>query len=87
MITWKRTKAKKPLIEVIPYITSEDKVFNYAEIDNKIYIRYTFVWWSFDKKDFNKYLNPLITNGQIEEVPSDLSIYLNDALKKAQKKG
>jgi hypothetical protein len=39
-MSWKRTRAKKALIEVFSTITSEDIVFNYKEIGDKIYIRY-----------------------------------------------
>ena len=39
-----------------------------------------------DKEDFNKYLIPVVTDGKIEEVTPELSAYLDDAFKKAQKK-
>ena len=39
-MSWKRTRAKKALIEVFSTITSEDIVFNYKEIGDKIYVIY-----------------------------------------------
>lgn len=80
MSNWKRTKAKKALIDIFPIISSEDMVFNYKEVGDKIQIRYTFQQMVFDKKDIKKYLEPLN-----EDVPHDLSIYLDEAFKKSQK--
>ena len=77
---WKRTKAKKALMEIFSVVTSEDMVFLYKEIKDKIYIRYTFEWKTIDKKDMKKYLEPLD-----EEVSPELSCYLDEAFKKYQK--
>jgi hypothetical protein len=77
---WKRTKAKKALMEIFSVVTSEDMVFLYKEIKDKIYLRYTFEWKIIDKKDMKKYLEPLD-----EEVSPELSCYLDEAFKKYQK--
>jgi len=79
-ISWKRTKAKKALMEIFSIVTSEDMVFLYKEVKDKIYIRYTFEWKTIDKKDMKKYLEPLD-----EEVSPELSCYLDEAFKKYQK--
>lgn len=83
---WKRTRAKKALIEIYPFITSDQMVFHYKEMEDKICIRYTFAWRFFDKKDFKKYLEPLIKDGKIEEVNPDLSNYIDEAFRKFQNK-
>ena len=77
---WKRTKAKKALMEIFSVVTSEDMIFLYKEIKDKIYIRYTFEWKIIDKKDMKKYLEPLD-----EEVSPELSCYLDEVFKKYQK--
>jgi hypothetical protein len=77
---WKRTKAKKALMEIFSVVTSEDMVFLYKEIKDKIYLRYTFEWKIIDKKDMKKYLEPLD-----EEVSPELSCYLDEVFKKYQK--
>jgi hypothetical protein len=77
---WKRTKAKKALMEIFSIVTSEDMVFLYKEIKDKIYLRYTFEWKTIDKKDMKKYLEPLG-----EEVSFELSCYLDEAFKKYKK--
>ena len=77
---WKRTRAKKALIEIFSVVTSEDMVFNYKEVGDKVHIRYTFTWHTFDKKDIKKYLEPLD-----EEVSPELSHYLDEAFKKYKK--
>ena len=77
---WKRTKAKKALMEIFSVVTSEDMVFLYKEIKDKIYLRYTFEWKIIDKKDIKKYLEPLD-----EEVSPELSCYLDEVFKKYQK--
>tara|TARA_R110000868_G_scaffold67266_1_gene199804 strand:+ start:176 stop:484 length:309 start_codon:yes stop_codon:yes gene_type:complete len=83
---WKRTRAKKTLIEIFPFITSEQMIFHYKEIEDKIYIRYTFEWCSIDKKDFKKYLDPLTKNGKVEEVKPELSEYIDEVFKKWKNK-
>jgi hypothetical protein len=55
-------------------------VFNYKEIEDKIYLRYTFEWKTIDKKDIKKYLEPLNEN-----VSPELSHYLDEAFKKYKK--
>ena len=80
-MSWKRTRAKKALIEVFSAITSEDMVFSYKEIGDKIYIRYTFEWFNFDKKNLKKYLEPLN-----EDVSPELSHYLDEVFKKYKNK-
>jgi len=77
---WKRTRAKKALIEIFSVVTSEDMVFNYKEVGDKVHIRYTFTWHTFDKKDMKKYLEPLD-----EEVSPELSHYLDETFKKYKK--
>jgi len=77
---WKRTRAKKALMEIFSIITSENMIFNYKEIKDKIYLRYTFECKTIDKKDMEKYLEPLN-----EEVSPELSCYLDEAFKKYQK--
>jgi hypothetical protein len=79
-ISWKRTRAKKTLMEIFPIITSEDMIFNYKEVEDKIQIRYTFQQITIEKKDLDKYLSPLN-----EEVSPELSIYLDEVYKKTQK--
>ena len=78
---WKRTRAKKALIEIFSVVTSEDMVFNYKEVGDKVHIRYTFTWYTFDKKDMKKYLEPLN-----EEVSPELSHYLDETFKKYKNK-
>jgi len=77
---WKRTRAKKALMEIFSIITSENMIFNYKEIKDKIYLRYAFECKPIDKKDMEKYLEPLN-----EEVSPELSCYLDEAFKKYQK--
>ena len=79
-MNWKRTRAKKALIEIFPIISSEEMIFNYKEVEDKIQIRYTFQQTIIDKKDIDKYLSPLN-----EEVSPELSIYLDESYKKTQK--
>jgi hypothetical protein len=79
-MSWKRTRAKKALMEIFSVVTSEDMVFNYKEIEDKIYLRYTFEWKTIDKKDLKKYLEPLNEN-----VSPELSHYLDEAFKKYKK--
>ena len=79
-MSWKRTRAKKALMEIFSVVTSEDMVFNYKEIEDKIYLRYTFEWKIIDKKDIKKYLEPLNEN-----VSPELSSYLDEVFKKYQK--
>jgi hypothetical protein len=78
---WKRTRAKKALIEIFSVVTSEDMIFNYKEVGDKVHIRYTFTWHTFDKKDMKKYLEPLN-----EEVSPELSHYLDETFKKYKNK-
>ena len=77
---WKRTKAKNALIEIFPVITSEDMIFMYKEVGDKIQVRYTFQQMSFDKKDIDKYLEPLN-----EDVSPELSHYLDNIIKNKNK--
>ena len=79
-MSWKRTRAKKALIETFPVISSDEMVFSYKEVDDKVHIRYTFTWYTFDKKNLKKYLEPLN-----EDVPPELSNYLDEAFKKYKK--
>jgi len=79
-MSWKRTKAKAALIEIFPVITSENMTFMYKEVGDKIQVRYTFQQTSFDKKDINKYLEPLN-----EDVSPELSHYLDEVIKKKNK--
>lgn len=67
-------------MEIFSVVTSEDMVFNYKEIEDKIYLRYTFEWKTIDKKDLKKYLEPLNEN-----VSPELSHYLDEAFKKYKK--
>jgi hypothetical protein len=85
-MSWKRTKAKEPLIKLMP-ILNEATVFVYKEVGDKIQIRHTYYQTTINKSDFKTHLEPVVTNGQIEEVTPELSTYLDDAFKKAQKKG
>jgi hypothetical protein len=80
-VSWKRTRAKKALMEIFSIVTSEDMVFNYKEVKDKIHIRYTFEWKTIDKNDLNKYLEPLN-----EDVSPELSSYLDEAFKKYKNK-
>jgi hypothetical protein len=77
---WKRTRAKKALMEIFSIVTSENMIFNYKEVKDKIYLRYAFECKTIDKKDMKKYLEPLN-----EEVSPELSCYLDEAFKKYQK--
>ena len=79
-ISWKRTRAKKALMEIFPQVTSEDMTFLYKEVKDKIYLKYTFEWKTIDKKYMKKYLEPLD-----EEVSPELSHYLDEAFKKYKK--
>ena len=78
--SWKHTKAKKALMEIFPIIVSEDTTFLYKEVEDKIYLRYTFEWKIIDRNDLQKYLEPLN-----EDVSPELSSYLDEAFKKYQK--
>jgi hypothetical protein len=78
---WKRTRAKKALMEIFPQVTSEDMTFLYKEVNDKIYLKYTFEWKTIDKKDMKKYLEPLD-----EEVSPELSHYLDETFKKYKNK-
>jgi hypothetical protein len=80
-ISWKRTRAKKALMEIFPQVTSEDMTFLYKEVNDKIYLKYTFEWKTIDKNDLNKYLEPLN-----EDVSPELSNYLDEAFKKYKNK-
>ena len=80
-ISWKRTRAKKALMEIFPQVTSEDMTFLYKEVKDKIYLKYTFEWKTIDKKDIKKYLEPLD-----EEVSPELSHYLDETFKKYKNK-
>jgi hypothetical protein len=78
---WKRTKAKKALMEIFPIVTSEDMTFLYKEVEDTVQIRYTFQQIVIDKKDLQKYLQPLN-----EDVSPELSHYLDEAFKKHKNK-
>lgn len=79
-MSWKRTRAKKALMSIFSVVTSEDMIFNYKEVGDKIHLRYTFEWKTIDKKDMKKYLEPLNEN-----VSPELSHYLDEAFKKYKK--
>ena len=85
-MSWKRTRGKKPLFDLFQDL-KESTVFVYKEVGDKVQIRYTYMQTIINKSDLNKYLNPVVTDGKIEEVTPELSAYLDDAFKKAQKKG
>ena len=85
-MSWKRTKGKAPLFEIFPDL-KEHIIFVYKESGDKIHIKYTYMQTTINKSDMNKYLEPVVTDGKIEEVTPELSAYLDDALKKTQKKG
>lgn len=85
-MNWKRTRGKEPLFKIFPDL-KENVIFVYKESGDKIYIKYTYMQAVIDKSDMNKYLIPVVTNGEIEEVTPELSAYLDDAFKKTQKKG
>ena len=85
-MSWKRTRGKKPLFDLFQDL-KESTVFVYKEVGDKVQIRYTYMQTIINKSDLNKYLDPVVTNGKIEEVTPELSAYLDDAFKKAQKKG
>lgn len=84
-MTWKRTRGKQPLFEIFPDL-KDHVVFVYKEAGSKVHLRYTYMQTTIDKSDFDKYLNPVVTDGKIEEVTPELSAYLDDVLKKSQKK-
>lgn len=81
---WKRTKAKKSLIKLLPSLNLKD-IFFYKEIENEIIIRYTYQQILIKKSELNKYLDPIKINGKIDEVSNDLSIYLDEIIKKNKK--
>lgn len=85
-MSWKRTRAKKALMEIFPIVTSENSILLYKEVEDKIHLRYTYMQTTIKKSDMNKYLEPVVTDGKIEEVTPELSAYLDDVFKKAQKK-
>jgi len=85
-MSWKRTRGKKPLFDLFQDL-KESTVFVYKEVGDKVQIRYTYMQTIINKSDLNKYLDPVVTDGKIEEVTPELSAYLDDAFKKAQKKG
>lgn len=85
-MSWKRTRGKKPLFDLFQDL-KESTVFVYKEVGDKVQIRYTYMQTIINKSDLNKYLDPVVTDGKIEEVTPELSNYLDDAFKKAQKKG
>ena len=84
-MNWKRTRGKAPLFEIFSDL-KEHTVFVYKEVGSKVHIKYTYMQTIIDKVDMDKYLIPVVTNGEIEEVTTELSAYLDDAFKKAQKK-
>ena len=85
-MNWKRTRGKAPLFKIFPDLR-DHTVFVYKEVGSKVHIKYTYMHTIIDKEDLDKYLDPVITDGKIEEVTHELSNYLDDAFKKAQKKG
>jgi hypothetical protein len=85
-MNWKRTRGKEPLFEIFSDLKPHT-TFVYKEVDDKVQIKYTYMQTIINKSDMNKYLDPVVTDGKIEEVTPELSVYLDDAFKKAQKKG
>lgn len=75
-IMWKRTRGKKPLFRLLSI--DEKTMFLYKEIDNKIYIRCAYQNITIKKSEFKTHLDPVITNGKIEEVSPELSHYLDE---------
>ena len=82
-IMWKCTRAKKPLISKLSI--DEDTMFLYKELDNKIYIRCAYQQITIKKSEFKTHLDPVITNGKIEEVSPELSHYLDEVQFKKKK--
>lgn len=81
-MSWKRAKAKRALIDIMPIITSEDSTFLCKEEGDKVYLRYTYEWRTIDKKDKDKYLNVFSE----DELSPEMNVYLNDLLKKLKTK-
>lgn len=82
-IMWKRTRGKKPLFRLLSI--DEKTMFLYKEIDNKIYIRCAYQNITIKKSEFKTHLDPVITNGKIEEVSPELSHYLDEVQFKNKK--
>ena len=82
-IMWKRTRGKKPLFKLLSI--DEKTMFLYKEIDNKIYIRCAYQNITIKKSEFKTHLDPVITNGKIEEVSPELSHYLDEVQFKKKK--
>ena len=80
---WKRTRGKKPLFRLLSI--DEKTMFLYKEIDNKIYIRCAYQNITIKKSEFKTHLDPVITNGKIEEVSPELSHYLDEVQFKKKK--
>ena len=80
---WKRTRGKKPLFKLLSI--DEKTSFLYKEVDNKIYIRCAHQQMTIKKSELKTYLDPVITNGKIEEVSPELSHYLDEVQFKKKK--
>jgi len=82
-VMWKRAKAKKPLIKILDI--SEGIIFLYKEVDNKIYIRCAHQQLTIKKSELKTHINPIVTDGKIEEVSPELSHYLDEVQFKKKK--
>ena len=82
-VMWKRTRAKKPLLKILA--ADENTMFLYKEVDNKIYIRCAHQQLVIKKSEFKTHLDPVVTNGKIEEVTPELSHYLDEVQFKKKK--
>jgi hypothetical protein len=82
-VMWKRTRAKKPLFNLLN--ADEKTMFLYKEVEDKIYIRCAHHLITIKKSEFKTHLNPVITNNKIEEVSPELSNYLDDVHLKKKK--
>ena len=84
-MNWRHAKAKAPLFELMPGLT-ERSVFVYKEVKDTIQIRHTYMQTTIDKVDIDKYLSPILNDGEYDEVTPELSTYLDEAFKKNLKK-
>jgi len=82
-VMWKRTRGKKPLFKLLSI--DEKTSFLYKEVDNKIYIRCAHQQLTIKKSELKTHLDPIITNGKIEEVSPELSHYLDEVQFKKKK--
>ena len=82
-VMWKRTRAKKPLLKIL--VADEKTIFLYKEVDNKIYIRCAHQQLTIKKSELKTHLDPIVTDGKIEEVSPELSHYLDEVQFKKKK--